>query len=475
MRTPVTSTPSSSHCGTMVRLVSLSILLTLIIVLGITFFRVVAPYLLPLFLAGVVALLCQPVFRYFLIRTGQRLRLSAGLTTASVVAAIMVPLLVGTLMASLQLYVFALNVSDETAWRNLFGSMEAEIEGETTFSQQATNVINDMLPASYQRTPEQWRELVQRKLRDVLRGLGDRSLGLAGQTFDVLTGILATTVAVLLSLVIFVVALYYFLADGTVLIDATEELIPVHVEYQRQLRHEFATAVRSVVVATFLAAITQGLATSVVLLLLGFGHFMVLTLLATVSALIPMAGTWLVWGPCAIVLFVQGHWIQATLLTIYGAGVVGVLDNVVRTYVLNTDIKLHPLLALISVLGGLQVLGLWGVFIGPIVASCLHALVRIFNHELVQLSRQRFGPAAEKDEPGHGGAAATTGTVGPETTFATGDETQVVSTGSDSSHETADAHSDSGSEPPGGPDAEPPRKRRRRRRRRRRRTPPAPE
>ncbi|QDU40284.1 putative inner membrane protein [Maioricimonas rarisocia] len=456
----------------MVRLVSLSILLTLIIVLGITFFRVIAPYLLPLFLAGVVALLCQPVFRYFLVRTGQKLRLSAGLTTASVVAAIMIPLLVGTLMASLQLYVFALNVSDDTAWRNLFGSVDAEIEGEASFSQQATNVINDMLPASYQRTPEQWRELVQRKLRDLLRGLGDRSLGLAGQTFDVLTGILATTVAVLLSLVIFVVALYYFLADGTVLIDATEELIPVHVEYQRQLRHEFATAVRSVVVATFLAAIVQGMATSVVLLLLGFGHFMVLTLLATVSALIPMAGTWLVWGPCAIVLFVQGHWIQATLLAIYGAAFVGVLDNVVRTYVLNTDIKLHPLLALISVLGGLQVLGLWGVFIGPIVASCLHALVRIFNHELVELSRQRFGPAAEAEELERGGAGTTSGTVGPETTSPASVDTSLES---GASREAASSRDEPGGATAASHEGEPARKRRRRRRRRRRRTPPASE
>ncbi|MEW4526439.1 AI-2E family transporter [Maioricimonas sp. JC845] len=454
----------------MVRLVSLSILLTLIVVLGITFFRVIAPYLLPLFLAGVVALLCQPVFRYFMVRTGQRLRVSAGLTTASVVAAIMVPLLVATLMASLQLYVFALNVSDDTVWKDVFGSLEAEIEGEATFAQTAADTINDLLPASYQRTPEQWREFAQEKVRDVLRGLGDRSLGLAGQTFDVLTGILATTVAVMLSLVIFVVALYYFLADGTTLIDATEELIPVHVEYQRQLRKEFATAVRSVVMATFLAAIVQGIATSVALAFFGFGHFMVLTLLATVSALIPMAGTWLIWGPCAVVLFIQGHWIQASLLAIYGAGFVGVLDNIVRTYVLNTDIKLHPLLALISVLGGLQVLGLWGVFIGPIVASCLHALVRIFNHELVELSRQQFGDAPELSDPARVGTTDS----GAADDGSGVDRTDAANAGAEPSGDGAasGAGSSAGDAPTeeGGTA-----RKRRRRRRRRRRTPPTSE
>ena len=68
----------------MVRLVSLSVLLALIIFLGITFFHVIAPFLLPLFLAGVVTILFQPVFRYFLSRTNQRVRVAAGLTTATV-------------------------------------------------------------------------------------------------------------------------------------------------------------------------------------------------------------------------------------------------------------------------------------------------------------------------------------------------------------------------------------------------------
>jgi hypothetical protein len=54
-------------------------------------------------------------------------------------------------------------------------------------------------------------------------------------------------------------------------------------------------------------------------------------------------------------------------------------------------VKLHPLLAFVSVLGGIQVMGLWGIFIGPIVASCLHALIKIFNTELVAFSEEKQG------------------------------------------------------------------------------------
>jgi len=105
--------------------------------------------------------------------------------------------------------------------------------------------------------------------------------------------------------------------------------------------------------------------------------------------LIPLAGTSLVWVPCVLWLAWQGQWMSVVLLSLYAIAIVGTLDNVVRTYVLNANVKLHPLLALISVLGGLQWIGLWGVFIGPIIASCLHALIEIFNTELRELAQER--------------------------------------------------------------------------------------
>jgi predicted PurR-regulated permease PerM len=150
---------------------------------------------------------------------------------------------------------------------------------------------------------------------------------------------------------------------------------------------------RAVVLATFLAAFAQGLATALALQVCGFGHFFVFLAVSTISALIPVAGTWIVWVPCAGWLALNGHWGYAIGLSIWGAGVIGVLDNVVRTYVLQSDAELHPLLAFVSVLGALQVMGLWGIFVGPIVASCFSALLQIFNQELRDYARDA-GPAS---------------------------------------------------------------------------------
>ncbi|MFO1008285.1 MAG: AI-2E family transporter [Planctomycetaceae bacterium] len=387
----------------MARVVSLTILSTLIVILGVTFFRVLAPFVLPLFLAGVTTLLVQPVFQKLIVRFKGRVRLAAGVLSVGVLLAILVPLTVGTLLASLELYTIANTVTDEQFIQKATKTIKGKTGDLDAFIDRAVDYANSYLPANRQADKIEARTMVRSRLRESLTGIGDRSLGSLGQTVsttvsktvDIVGQLLSATVAILVALTIYVISLYYFLADGPELIAAAEALIPVHVDYQRDLLNEFAKAVRSVVLATFMAAIAQGVATTVALEVLGFGHLLVILTLSIVFSLIPLAGAWLVWAPFAISLFASGHWIQGTLLTIYGLVVVGMLDNIVRAYVLNSDTKLHPLLALVSVLGGIQTMGLWGIFIGPIVASCLYALIRIFNTELFALSRERFGLTLE--------------------------------------------------------------------------------
>jgi len=440
----------------MVRIVSLSVLLTLTVVLGLTFFQVLAPFMMPLFLAGVFTILSQPLFRYFIDRTQNRVRLAAGLTTGTIMASIMIPVAMATVLASLQLFVVATRLTDRD-WTSTFRDKteaplqvlcdflnarlsesrfdDAERDGESdaveadgdsgeseevpidggstgevdtgTESGDAPLLADDDTDArdaeadvmleedldEVRFTPLKIRKQVGERLRESLENLAGRSLG--GETIDLLSSSLAAVVSAIVSFMVFVIALYYFLADGTTLLDATEKLIPVHAEYQRQMLDQFATVVRSVVMATFFAGLVQGIATVAALWVFKFDHLLVLLALALLSSLIPLMGTWLVWGPCSLWLLWNGHWIQALLLSLYGVIFVGMLDNVVRTYILNSSAKLHPLLAFISVLGGLQTMGLWGMFIGPIVASCLHALVKIFNHELSALSQEKLAESAK--------------------------------------------------------------------------------
>ena len=363
----------------MPRIISLSIIILLIFFLGLTFYRVIAPFLLPLFVAGVVAVVCQPMYDYFLKKTNHRIPLAAGITTGAIMMIVFIPLLVGTFIASVQLYTIAQNELTvekiETMIERFQKTFDVRSMVERVQGMTRGRVDEDIL-----------QQEIETSFKELLHEAGKRSLGIASKAIGIIGGLFSAIIATFM----FMIALYYFLSDGPALMKATETLIPVHVDYQRRLVLQFNKVVRAVVLATFMAAIAQGLATAGLLYLVGFHHFFLLFLLSTIASLIPIAGTWLVWIPCVVLLFLEGSYIAASIVIVIGVLVIGMMDNVIRTYVLHSDTKLHPLLGFVSVLGGLHVMGLWGVFIGPIVASILHALVVIFNEELKQFSREKF-------------------------------------------------------------------------------------
>ena len=372
----------------MARLVSLAVLTTLIVFLGITFFQVIAPFLLPLFLAGVLAILCQPVFHWFYNRTGKRTHLAAGITTILILSMILVPLTAGTFIATRQLYRFAQDTSRNPQLQKLMESVGRELKHEQVLHRIEEWTGEELDASEMQRINDLLKD-GQKHLRESLMTLVQRTLGVAGAALN----ILGDAFGLFISMVIFLIAFFYFLADGPELLASTQQMIPVQQDYQRQLVVQFNQVVRAVVLATFLAAIAQGLATGIGMSICGFGNFVLITALSTLMSLVPFVGTWLIWGPAAAWLAWTGHVGSAIFLVVYGLVFVGMIDNVIRTYILNSNVKLHPLLAFVSVLGGLQVMGLWGVFIGPIVASCLYALVKIFNAELQAYSLERISLA----------------------------------------------------------------------------------
>lgn len=87
--------------------------------------------------------------------------------------------------------------------------------------------------------------------------------------------------------------------------------------------------------------------------------------------------------PCALYLgAVEQRWTAAIILAVYGATLVSSIDNVIKMYVLHGRSTLHPLFALLSVLGGVKVFGPMGILVGPMVVVFLQTLLEILNHEL---------------------------------------------------------------------------------------------
>jgi predicted PurR-regulated permease PerM len=112
-------------------------------------------------------------------------------------------------------------------------------------------------------------------------------------------------------------------------------------------------------------------------------------------ALIPFVGAAAVWVPVALWLFFhepngvdEPHRLSAILLAIYGIGVISLADNVIKPFILHGQSNLHPLLALLSVLGGVQALGPIGILVGPMVVVFMQTLLNILHNEMLSIERQ---------------------------------------------------------------------------------------
>ena len=96
-------------------------------------------------------------------------------------------------------------------------------------------------------------------------------------------------------------------------------------------------------------------------------------------AVIPVLGSSIIWLPAALFLAIEGNWQQAIILVLWGMLVVGTVDNVLRPILVGNRLKLHTLLAFMSVVGGLVLFGSSGLILGPVVLAITLFLISIWT------------------------------------------------------------------------------------------------
>jgi predicted PurR-regulated permease PerM len=176
--------------------------------------------------------------------------------------------------------------------------------------------------------------------------------------------------------------LFFIFRDGEAATSNVAGMLPLGPNQAKRL----LTAVRDSIVANLYGILavgfTQGLLTGAALAVLRVPSALLLGLAAAVCSVIPIVGTALVWVPAAIYLMATGHLWKGIFLMLWGSVIVSTADNIVRPLVIGSRVELHPLLLLFALLGGLQVFGFIGIFIGPLIISLITVLTSMLREEL---------------------------------------------------------------------------------------------
>jgi predicted PurR-regulated permease PerM len=97
------------------------------------------------------------------------------------------------------------------------------------------------------------------------------------------------------------------------------------------------------------------------------------------TSALPLVGAAAVWGPGTIYLLINGHWLQAIVLAVWGATVISAVDNFLRPSLVGDRVGLSELLMFFALLGGLQVFGVLGIVLGPVVFAVAASVLQVLG------------------------------------------------------------------------------------------------
>jgi len=198
---------------------------------------------------------------------------------------------------------------------------------------------------------------------------------------DSLVGVLGLITHVVIGVGLTLFLLYYFLKDREDFLQWLHRTVPLSDELQNRLYEEIDRITGAVLVGHVLVALVQGLLAGVGLAATGIPNATFWTVTMTVLSLLPVVGSFLVWGPATLYLFLNGQPVPAVGLFLWGVAVVGLSDDYLRPIVVDRYAHVNPSVIIIGVLGGIYVVGFMGIFFGPVVLGALRATLDVFHEE----------------------------------------------------------------------------------------------
>ena len=220
---------------------------------------------------------------------------------------------------------------------------------------------------------------------EVVTHLQEWAARASGYLADAAGVILQTTTSALLSFVIALFAMYYVLLNWPTITMRLERILPLDPHHTRALMQEFRDVGRGAFIGSIATAMVQGVFAGIGFAIVGVPHAATWGLLTAIGSFVPVVGTALVWTPVGLYLLVVGSVPAGIFVLAWGGLVVmGVADYIIRPRLVGGHGAEQPFLTLIALLGGIEVFGLAGLIVGPVLMSLFQAILRIYEREAVE-------------------------------------------------------------------------------------------
>jgi predicted PurR-regulated permease PerM len=307
---------------------------------------IVSPYFEAVFMAMMFAILFRPVHKKMEAWVGGRAVISSLAATLSVMFIVLIPIsLIGfqVFQEAKQVYLSFMNGTIDTGAINML-LQKYMPQAASAFSADINQYIAQGL---------QW---------------------LMGN----LSALFSSVVGMLIEFFLILFVLFFIFKDGELFRRMLLSISPFDDRHNEELLNKIEDSMASVIKGTLIVAVAQGALAGIGYMITGVPNPVLWGVISIFASLVPGIGTALVVIPALIFLVLSGNIVGAIALAFWGFLLVGGVDNLLRPALVGKGAKLHPLIVLLSALGGIQIFGFIGFLVGPVIFSILAALIELY-------------------------------------------------------------------------------------------------
>lgn len=327
--------------------------LFLVIVVLTLSFLIVKPFLIAILSAAALAYIFYPLYQTFLKKLPKKMRakeLGAILTCLIIILIVLIPAAIITTVVTLEA-------------KHGYHFMRGMMNGQELTLPPFLSQWSGYLP----------------QIKEI-------ATDLAGQLIGFIQGIVKGIPSVILSIFITIFSTYYFLKHGRDLYNFLAEIVPLPEGKYNQIIKRFDDLSRGMIMGQVVVGLVQGVLAALGFMFAGVPSPLLFGALTAIISIIPLLGAALVWVPVDLYLFFHGlmtgnYW-PAIILFFYGMFVISLIDNLLKPKIVGDHAKIHPLLVLFGILGGIQLFGLPGILIGPLILTIFDLVIEIYKETL---------------------------------------------------------------------------------------------
>lgn len=325
-----------------------------VIVVLVLSFMIIRPFLVPIISGAVLAYLFYPIYKFM----AQRLpKVLPGETISAILTCLLIILIVLIPMASIT------------------GLLTSEIREGYIFLNRVLNSpdfnLNIDIPPIF-----------GQRIGDISQ-YKDEIVSFGVQVIGWLQNVAKAIPNVFFTIFLTIFSIYFFLKGARNIYAFFQDFFPLPAGRYKQILERLDDLSRGMIIGQIVVGIIHGFLAWFAYSFLGVPNPVLWAFLTAIISIIPVLGASIVWFPVAVYLFVSGlpggvYW-KGIVLFLYGLLLMSTMDNILKPKIIGQRSRIHPLVILFGILGGVQLIGLPGIIFGPLILGLLDVVMSIFR------------------------------------------------------------------------------------------------